>query len=133
MTVQCATSCILVRETFDESGFTCPALAWANIFHRRFEENNLNEVKSKLVPKDDGLCPLTQGYYRNFFRRYNLSITTLCHSQYSQVIDTEIDVLEILSRKLHSNIIEYYGCICDGDYIADERTVEEYISFRPMY
>jgi len=34
------------------------------------------------------------------------------------LINAEINTLELLSKTPHPNICKYYGCICDGVYIA---------------
>lgn len=34
------------------------------------------------------------------------------------LINAEIDIMEILSKKPHPNICKYHGCIRDGGYVA---------------
>ncbi|KAF8969957.1 kinase-like domain-containing protein [Flammula alnicola] len=116
----------------DNGGFIHIALVWTensqiyftNLASRQFDDNALDEVDGKLIPKE--------AVYASWRESIREAKTPLPPDTYTKMpywhcfegkanfklINAEIDVLEILSTKPHPNIVEYHGCIRDGDCIA---------------
>ena len=115
-----------------EYKFSHVALVWTEnsqiyvtkLSNRQFDEKDLNELEGKLIPKEivyppwrenitEAQLPSSPDIYTKMRYRHCL------HSKPNfNPMNAEIDTLETLSRKPHPNIVQYYGCIRDGDYIV---------------